>query len=365
MVIDMGYWTKVGKRLLIFILTIIGIILAMKLAVFYMPFLIAFIISLLIEPLIKIVNKKTKLTRKVSAILVLILVFAIIIGLLVWGSTSLISEASNLLSGLNNNIEQIYIKITNYIEKIDFDKLQISEEVTNIIKQSTTDLLKNVSTWITKFLTSLLDIVTSIPTIGVYTVITILATYFICTDKIYIIDQIEHHTPKAWVRKFTIHLKEITSKLGSYLKAEVILIGIDFILLLIGLIIIKFMGMNVEYPLLVALLIGFVDALPILGSGTIMIPWAVISSLNGDISLAIALIILYIIILVTRQFLEPKIIGNQIGIHPIFTLIAMYTGYRMIGVFGMLIGPIVLIILESIFGTLIEKGILKTIFDKK
>ena len=235
MVIDMGYWTKVGKRLIVFILTIVGIILALKLAVFYMPFLIAFIISLLIEPLIKMVNKKTKLTRKVSAIIVLILVFSMIIGLLIWGVTSLIQEASNLLAGLNSNIEQIYNKITSYIENIELDKLQISEEVTNVIKQSTTDLLKNVSTWITRFLTSFLNIITSLPTIGIYTIITILATYFICTDRIYIIDQIEHHTPKAWVRKLTIHLKEITSKLGSFLKAEAILIGIDFIILLVDL----------------------------------------------------------------------------------------------------------------------------------
>ena len=365
MVIDMGYCTKVGRRLLVFILTIVGIFLAMKLVIFYMPFLIAFIISLLIEPLIKMVNKKTKLTRKVSAVLVLVFVFAIIIGLLTWGITSIISEASDLLAGLNNNFEQIYSKATTYIEKIEFNKIQISDEVTNIIKQSTTDLLKNVSSWITKLLTSVLNIVTSLPTIGIYVIITILATYFICTDRIYIIDQIEHHMPKAWVKKLTIHLKEITNKLGSYLKAEAILIGIDFVILLIGLIIIKFMGMKIEYPLLVALGIGFVDALPILGAGTIMIPWAIVSSINGNINLAISLIILYVIILVSRQLLEPKIIGSQIGIHPIFTLISMYTGYRIIGILGMLIGPIILIILKSIFGTLIDKGILKTIFDKK
>lgn len=365
MVFDMNYWTKVGKRLLAFILTIIGILLGLKLAVFYMPFLIAFIISLIIEPLIKMISSKTKLTRKVSAIIVLILVFSIIIGLLIWGITSLISEASNLLAGLNTNIEQIYNKITSYIEKIEFDKLQISEEVTNVFKQSTTEILKTVSSKITKILTSFLSIITSLPTIGIYTIITILATYFICTDKFYIIDQIEHHTPKSWVKKMAIHLKEITSKLGNFLKAEVVLIGIDFIILIVGFLVLKFIGMNIKYPLLVALTIGFIDALPILGSGTVMVPWAIIASLNGDINLAIALISLYAIILITRQLLEPKIIGNHIGIHPIFTLISMYTGYKMIGISGMLVGPIVLIILQSIFGTLIDKGILKTIFDKK
>lgn len=127
----------------------------------------------------------------------------------------------------------------------------------------------------------------------------------------------------------------------------------------------KVFGLNVEYPLLMGLLIAFSDALPILGSGTIMLPWAVISGIKGDLNLAIALVILYVFITIVRQLLEPKIVSNQIGIHPIFTLIAMYTGYKAIGIIGMLIGPIIVIILKSIFETLIDKGIVKTIFDKK
>lgn len=86
-----------------------------------------------------------------------------------------------------------------------------------------------------------------------------------------------------------------------------------------------------------AMLIAFSDALPILGSGTVMLPWAVICGMQGDLTLAIWLIILYIIITVARQLLEPKVVSNQIGIHPVFTLIAMYTGYKMIGILGMLI----------------------------
>ena len=135
--------------------------------------------------------------------------------------------------------------------------------------------------------------------------------------------------------------------------------------MLIGLFIFKFCGLNVEYPLLAALGIGFVDALPILGSGTVMIPWAIISAINGDINLAIALIILYIVIIVVRQFMEPRIVSNEIGIHPIFTLIAMYTGFKIIGVLGLLVGPIILIIVKSVYGTMIDKGVVKSIFERK
>lgn len=117
--------------------------------------------------------------------------------------------------------------------------------------------------------------------------------------------------------------------------------------------------------MLIALFIAFADALPIVGSGTVMLPWAVISAIQGDINLAIALVVLYIIISIVRQLLEPRVVSNQIGIHPIFTLIAMYTGYKAIGIIGMLIGPIVIIIIKPIFETLIDKGIVKTIFDRR
>lgn len=125
------------------------------------------------------------------------------------------------------------------------------------------------------------------------------------------------------------------------------------------------MGFNIQYPFLAAIGIGFVDALPILGSGTVMIPWAFIEAINGDIKLAIGILIIFAIISVVRQFLEPKIVSKQIGIHPIFTLIAMYTGFKLIGVFGLLLGPIALIVIKNVYGALIDRGVVKTIFDRK
>ena len=96
-----------------------------------------------------------------------------------------------------------------------------------------------------------------------------------------------------------------------------------------------------------------------------MIPWAIISAVNGDLRLGIALFVLYVIILVVRQLLEPRIVGKNIGVHPIFTLIAMYTGFKISGIIGLIIGPIVLIILQNVFETMIDNGIVKTILDKK
>ena len=364
MVVDINYYAKVGKRILTFLISILGVYLAFKLAIFYMPFLIAFIISILIEPMIRFLMKKTRLSRKVSAICVLIFVFSIIIGLLIWGITGLVSESSNLLNGLNDYFEKLYSQFQNIISHIDFSKIQIPDEVKNTIQASALDFLNTLSNFIKNALSTLINVVTSIPTVAIYVVITTLSLYFICTDKVYMLDQVEHHMPKRWVKKIGIHLKELINTLGGYLKAQIILIIISFVIVLVGLLILHFLGQNVKYPLLAALLIGFVDALPILGSGTVMVPWAIISGINGDIVLAISLLAIFAIIIVTRQILEPRIVSSHIGIHPIFTIIAMYTGFKLIGVIGMFIGPIVLIILKNIYGTMIDKGFLKSIFDR-
>lgn len=260
----MGYFTKVLKKVLVLLLTLSAIYLSFKLAIFYMPFLIGFVISLLIEPIIRFVSRKTKFTRKSSAILVMLCIFSILISLIVFGIISLITESSNLLQSLNVYIEKIYTQFQKYINGIEFDRVEIPTQVITIIQTSTNNFLDFITKWISNFLTSILQGITSLPIIGIYIVITILSTYFICADKLFILDQLEHHFPRIWVRKFGIHLKKLISTLGGYLKAEATLILISFIEVLIGLYIFKWMGLNVGYPLLAALGIGFVDALPIL-----------------------------------------------------------------------------------------------------
>lgn len=364
MVIDMNYWGKVFKNIVIVLLTIAGIYLAFKLAVFYMPFLIAFILSLMIEPIIKLIMKKTKLKRKTSAIIVFILSFAIIIGLIVWGTTTIITEASKLLENLNVYFDKAVEFVETFISKIDLSKWNIPENVMNTIQSSAMEFVGVIINFVKEWLTSILSFLTSIPTIGIYTAITFLALYFMCVDRIYMLDQLEHHFPQQWIRTVGVHLRKLIKSLGGYLKAELILVLISFIISLIGLYIFHIIGLNVQYPLMAALLISFIDLLPIFGSGFVMLPWAVIAACTGDITLGISILVLWAIMSIVRQFVEPKIVSCQIGIHPIFTLIAMYTGYKFIGVLGMIIGPIVLIIIKNVFATLIDKGVFKTIFER-
>lgn len=365
MIFDEVHWTRVLRRSTYLILSIIGIYLAFKLSIFYMPFLIAFVISLMLEPAIKYLMNKLKFTRKISSIIIFLIAFGIIVGIMIWGTITIVSEATKLLQSSNFYFDTVYTQIENFISNFKFDNIKIPNEIMTIIQNSTGEVLNYIANWLKSFLTNLVNLVTLLPTIAIYFVVTILALYFICIDKIYILDLMEHHFPKKWSKNMLIHIKEIATALGAYLKAQVLLVLISFIISVIGLYIFKFIGLDIEYPLLIAISIGFVDALPILGSGTVMVPWAIGVALNGDAKLGISIVGLWILMSIIRQFIEPKIVSNQIGIHPIFTLIAMYTGFKFMGIIGLIIGPIILIILNNIFSNLIDKGILKTIFDKR
>ena len=363
MVSDFNYLSKVGKRIFSLALTTLLLYLVLKMSIFYLPFLIAFILALLIEPIIKYLMKKLKWTRKNSSILVMTLASIITIAIIGWGGATIFNESSKILDNSNeyfNRVKEFISNITN--NEVLMNKLP--EDLKNELHASEADYIKSLTDWLISTLKAIRDWIVKVPNLLTAIFFSIGALYFMCTDKIYMIDQVEHHLPDTWSKKLTYHLQEITKTIGGYLKAEATLILISFIISLIGLISFKIFGLNVQYPLLTAIGIGFVDALPILGSGTVMIPWAIIESLKGDWFLGIAIIVLFTIMSIVRNMLEPKLISKNIGIHPVFTLIAMFTGYKLIGVFGMLIGPILLIIIKEVYTPIIDKGIFRSIFER-
>ena len=336
---------------------------SLKLAIFYIPFFTAYIVSLLLEPLIKFINKRTNLTRKTSSIIVLCTISLLIIGLIIWGSISIISETTNLLSLLNVYLDKIMNYFSNISSKINIENLKLSNEVISIFNNTINEYLNMITDYLKELLNKILNYITSIPNMFINVVITILAIYFISSDKFYILDRMEHHLSKKMMGKVITHTREITSSLGSYLKAEILLSIITFMIVLTGLNIMYLIGMEVKYPILIAILIGFVDALPILGAGIIMVPWSIILLINHNNSLAFSIIGLYILVVVLKQFLEPKLISKKIGIHPIFTLISMYTGFRFVGILGLLVGPVLLIIIKNIFAEFLDKGIINSIME--
>lgn len=365
MIVDFGHYSRVLKNILYLILLLIGVYIILKLFIFFSPFLISIIIANILEPGIKKLMNLFKISRKLSTIFLLLFIFTVIVLLSALIITTMISEASNLLNNIHLYIPIITDNINKMISSIDISKINVSEEIKVLFENTTNDMLFNIGEYISGVLTGILNIITKIPYIAIYIIITFLATYFICSDRFYIKDQFEYHVPRLWIKKFNNHFKEITIQLLNYLKAEIIMIIISFIIVLIGLYILSFIGFDIGFPLIIALFIGLVDALPILGSGTVLVPWAIISSIMGDLPLGLSLLFIYGIVLIARQLLEPKIISNKIGIHPIFTLISMYAGFKIFGLIGLIIGPIILIIYKNVFESLLERGLVKTIFERE
>ena len=213
------------------------------------------------------------ISRKVNSIIILATIFIFFIIGITLGGIKLISETTNLLSGLNDYLDKTLEFINSITSFIKNNDLKLSDEVINVIEKSTTDFIGTVADYIKNILTNILKYISSIPNMIINIIITILATYFITSDKFYILDRMEHHLSKKMVGKIITHAKEITVSLGKYLKAEILLSFITFIVVLTGLNIYYLFGIEVEYPIIMAILIGFVDALPILGAGSIMIPW--------------------------------------------------------------------------------------------
>lgn len=349
MVIDMKYWNKILKKIIYFVCLILLIFIVLKLACFFMPFIVALIIANMIEPMVRFINKKFKLIRKTSAIISIVLVFVFLVGVIIASSVVIVSEVSNLLKNFETFGNNIFHNVETFSNFLKLEDVNVSDDVKNLIIDATNDLLAHVLDYIKNFLIDILNLITQIPIFVIYLVITILATYFISTDRLGILDDLEQKIPKRWIRKANKYFKSTVSVLGKYLKAELILIFISFIEVLIGLYIFKMIGLNVKSPFLIALGIGFVDLLPILGSGTVMLPWGVIEIIMGNVELGLAVIGLLIFISLVRQFLEPKIVSSHLGIHPLYTLISMYIGFKISGVLGLLIGPIVLIIILNFF----------------
>ena len=213
------YWTSVIKRIFLVLLAIILTIIAFKLAIFYMPFLIAFIISLIIEPLIKKLMKKFKITRRLSSIIVFVITFGIIIGLLSWVIATIISESSNLLSDFNNYYDNIYFQAQKILEKFNSVKLKFSKEIIDIIEKNSLTILDNISKYFQNFFIGIVNGIKLIPCMMIYVGVTILALYFICTDKIYMLDELEHHLPEKWMKELSRTHKRTYKSFGWIFKS--------------------------------------------------------------------------------------------------------------------------------------------------
>lgn len=348
------------KRIAIFAIVVLsvtaGVFLVFKLAFFLLPFLIAYALSSLMEPLIKLLNKKLHIGRRIAAPIILLLMLSVIITLVVLAVLRLIDEVRDLVisapgffSNLYTQLNDLMVEGSKYIE-------WLPTEVTNNLGT----VLSNLSNTITNFGKTIVKgaFVTaiSLPEAIIFTIITILATFFLSKDREKIASVLMHQLPESWIDRILNIKKDLFNAIFGYIKAALIIMTITFTELLIGLSII-----GVEYALLLAFLIAIIDALPVLGTGGVLIPWSLYSFVTGDIRMGIYVIVLYVVVLVIRQIVEPKVVGHQIGVYPLLTLLAMYIGLKLIGFIGLILGPITFLLIRNILITIYKGKSIKEI----
>lgn len=316
---------------------------------FFAPFVIAMIVSYINEPVIRLLEK-FKISRKVAAIISLLVTMSALGFGITIGIIKIYDELTVLQKNITTYSNEISTQINDLIYKATNFYNALPVEVTDTITKNLQSLSATITGLITAIIQYVINTVSSIPKLTVFIIVTILGTYFISSDKKAISSFFYRQLPFAWRKRMTGLKKDTIKALIGYFRAILILMGFTFIEVSIGLFI-----LNVKYAFLIALMVGLAEAIPIVGTGTVMLPWILWHVFTGNMTLAFGLAILYVLGILIRQIMEPKIVGSQIGLHPLVTLLAMYIGLEFFGVIGMFIGPISIIIVKNMQ----DAGVLK------
>ncbi len=352
------------------LMIVIGIIVFSFIALFYVakytyPFIIGFAIALFINPIVRIFEKKLRLPRGWASILSLILLVVIFIGLITLLIAEIVSGANYLANVVPSHVETIVQYVQDFIAS---QILPIYHQASNIFKDLGADqqntVMTNIQTAGQKITTTLANFLQSffqklpgliswIPNAATVLVFSILATFFISKDWPRLSGYLTNFMPTKAKTSTTRVFVDLKKALFGFAKAHLTLISITTVIVLIGLLILR-----VNYAITIALISGLVDLLPYLGTGVVFVPWIVYTFITGDVSLGIGLSILYVVVVVQRQVMEPKVLSSNIGVDPLATLVALFVGFKLFGFLGLILGPVSLVIIN----TLINAGVFHDLF---
>lgn len=304
------------------------------------PFLLGIIIAFAVQKPSIFLSKILKVPHNLLAVLISVIVFLLAGAVLIFLSYRLILS----ITGLIDFLPKYLVKIQEIIQNIQVKYSSVfgimPDKISSIINVFFESTMQNFAAEIGGYLTGFLsNIAKKTPSFFISGIVTLVSTCYIAKDFSNLSKFVKSILGKTVSGKINKIKNILVGSVFKIVKGNAILCLITFFELYVGFLILK-----IEYPLALSMVITLVDILPIIGTGTIIIPWAVILALIGNYSLSIGLGILYIFITVIRNFIEPKIISMQIGINSLFILIAMFLGYKILGVLGIIIFPIILIV---------------------
>ena len=310
-----------------------------------LPFIIGYILCVILYPLFKLFNIKYKIPKHLSSILCIILFILLIIIFFTGIVLQIIREGEEVFS---KELPYLIENLKNLFDTINYKIENMIKILPNSLENILLDFFKKSSFVISEFLgnglkSTSIKVIKKVPNALMTTVISIISCYLMLIDKENIEKFILNLFPKKIKQNLNIVKSTIMGVTMGYIKAQLIIMCLISSICFIGLVILK-----AKYTLFIAVLIGVIDALPVFGSGFILWPLALYNVINKNYYMSIGFMVIYLVILLTRQFIEPKILGKQIGIHPLATLMSIYIGIQVFGVFGFIIGPIIVVILKAL-----------------
>ena len=337
----------------IYALIIAGIVyLVFKYAIFVvMPFLLGFAVAALINPVVRFLSRRYDLKRRPAGIMLLLLFYATIGMLITIGVVRLtvfFGEVSGELPDLyRDKLEPALNKLFGYINSF-VDRLYaifggesqvLSKRLGGIftsIKSSLGDTISDISV---KALTRLSSAAAAIPGIIIELLFAVISSFFFTVEYENILSLAKRLLPKRTVDLLCRLRGRVFKVAGKYLRSYALILLITFGELSLGLVL-----LGVDNAVLIAFCIALFDILPVAGTGGIMIPWAIFSLIGGDWGFAVGLVVIWAVITIVRNIIEPKIVGRQVGLHPLLALIAMFVGTKLFGLVGLFLLPLTLAI---------------------
>lgn len=342
-------YLKIALNLLVALGIVLLVFVAVpKILVFFMPFVVGWIIASIANPLVRFLEKRLKIVRKHGSAIVIILVLAIIILILYGVVGKIVSESIEFIKYFPiyfDDLQADYREMAGNMTEL-FNKLPNSMQAQlNVLTSSLGDLagkmVKNISL---PTVGAVGTLASHLPSILIGIIFGFLSSYFFIADRVLIYDWIGKQIPPKTKVAGISALKEVKNVVGGYFKAQFKIMFVVYIIITIGLFI-----LGNEFALLLGLGIAFLDMLPFFGTGTVLGPWALIRFMTGDYKMAIGLIILYGVSQLVRQLIQPKLLGDSIGLNPFATLFFMYLGYQLGSVLGMIVAVPVAMIMINLF----------------
>lgn len=325
---------------------------------FFLPFVIGWTIAMIANPLVQFLERRLKLVRRHSSVLIVVLALALVIGLgylvisrLAWQAVSLARDLPELYETVSAELHQLLSRFRYLFSALPVNVQDFWTEVSGSVGESMGALVQEIAS---PTVAAAGNVAMRIPNALVNVVVTILSAYFFIAERDKILAFWKKYLPETGGKYYRFLRADVKQLIGGYFLAQFKIMFVVAAILVAG-----FGILGIRYGFLLGILIAFLDFLPLFGTGTVLIPWALLQLLSGSYVLAAGLALLYVLTQVVRQMIQPKIVGDSMGLPPLWTLLFLYLGFKFHGISGMILAvPLGILVMKlyeyGMFDSLIE-----------